>query len=96
MKLVAAGSFYIHTFQEGKPINNVIKKVVEDFSSKLDEGPLQQHEVIDGHHRSMIRFRSAADPGYRKVVGALKQYITMLDRKHDIERICESDSSFYR
>jgi hypothetical protein len=63
--------------------------VVEDFSSKLDEGPMQMHEVIDGHHRNMIRFRTAGDAGYRKVVGALKQYMNMLDHKHDIERICE-------
>jgi tetratricopeptide (TPR) repeat protein len=87
MQLIVAGTFYVHTFQEGRPINNVLGKVVEDFSSKLDESPMQMHEVIDGHHRDMIRFRTAGDAGYRKVVSALKQYMNMLDHKHDIERI---------
>jgi hypothetical protein len=27
MKLIVAGTFYVHTFQEGRPINNVVGKV---------------------------------------------------------------------
>ncbi|KAF2195155.1 TPR-like protein [Zopfia rhizophila CBS 207.26] len=93
MKLLIAGTFYIHTFQEGRPINNVIGKVVEDFSSKIDDAtPMQIHEVIDGHHRNMIRFRTAQDAGYRKVISALKQYMNMLDKKHDIERMSIASS----
>ncbi|RYP73986.1 hypothetical protein DL771_003297 [Monosporascus sp. 5C6A] len=87
MKLLIAGTFYVHTFQEGQPINNALGKVVEDFSSKLDDGPMQIHEVIDGHHRNMIRYSTAQDPGYRKVVSALKQYMNMLGPKNDIDRI---------
>jgi hypothetical protein len=65
-------------------------QIVEDFSSKIDDAsPMQIHEVIDGHHRSMIRFSSSQDAGYRKVVSALKYYMNMLDQKHDIERRCK-------
>ncbi|KAF2477726.1 TPR-like protein [Lindgomyces ingoldianus] len=93
MKLLIAGTFYIHTFQEGRPINNVIGKIVEDFSSKIDDAtPMQIHEVIDGHHRNMIRFRTAQDSGYRKVISALKQYMNMLSKKHDIERMSIASS----
>ena len=69
--------------------------MVEDFSSKIDDAtPMQIHEVIDGHHRNMIRYRTAQDAGYRKVISALKQYMNMLDKKHDIERMCKYISSF--
>lgn len=106
MRLLAEGRFWVHTFQESKPLNNVIGKVcvyvyypdmsklmwriqvVEDFSSKIDETPLQQYEKLDGNHRTMIQFRSAQEDGYRSIVGALKYYMTMLDAKHDAERRC--------
>jgi len=50
---------------------------------------MQMHEVIDGDHRSMNRYSSAQDAGYRKVASALKHYMNKLDRKHDIERMCK-------
>ncbi|KAF2739536.1 TPR-like protein [Polyplosphaeria fusca] len=88
LRLLREGKFYVHTFQEGRPINNVVGKVVEDYSSKIDGfDELQVHEVIDGNHRTMCQFRTPQDAGYRKVVNALRAYMNKLDRKHDIERI---------
>ena len=70
--------------------NSAVLQVVEDFSSKIDVAtPMQIHEVIDGHHRDMIRYRTAQDAGYRKVVSALRDYLKKLDKKHDIERACK-------
>lgn len=53
---------------------------------------MQTHENIAANHRNMIRYPTAQDPGYRKVIGALRQYMNMLDKKHDIERMCEYTS----
>lgn len=89
MRLLAEGRFWVHTFQEARAINNVIGKVVEDYSSKIDETPLQQYEKIDGNHRTMIQFRNPEEHGYRRIVSSLKYYMTMLDSKHDLERRCE-------
>jgi hypothetical protein len=36
IKLLVAGKFYVHTFQEGRPINSVIKKVCNYFSRILN------------------------------------------------------------
>lgn len=65
-------------------------QVVEDFSSKIDETPLQQYEKLSGNHRTMIQFRSPQEDDYRRVVSALKYYMTMLDARHDAERRCVS------
>jgi hypothetical protein len=46
------------------------------------------HEVIDGNHRSMVQYATTQDHGYRKVISALKRYISKLDKKYDIERLC--------
>jgi hypothetical protein len=57
----------------------------------IDPGPMQRHEVIDGHHRTMVQFRTPRDSGYRKVVSALKYYTTMLGTQHDNERMCKDN-----
>ncbi|KAH7390731.1 hypothetical protein BKA66DRAFT_440019 [Pyrenochaeta sp. MPI-SDFR-AT-0127] len=86
MRLIAEGKFWVHTFQEARAINNVIGKVVEDYSSKIDETPLQQYEKIDGNHRTMIQFKNQQEHGYRRILSALKYYMMMFDAKYDLER----------
>ena len=63
---------------------------MSDLSSKIENAPNCQHEMIDGNHRSMIRYRTADASGYRQVVSALKYYMKKLDKAHDIERACKS------
>lgn len=111
MKLLHGGAFYIHVFQEARPMGKGMKKVyypvptlsksaliqfsqiVSDLSSKIENAPHCQHEMIDGNHRSMIRYRTADAPGYRQVVSALKHYMKKLDKAHDIERACKAPAS---
>lgn len=64
-------------------------QVVEDYSSKLGGHPNLKWEVIDGSHRKMVQFKSANDPGYRQVGGALKGYMNSLTEEHDAERECK-------
>ena len=63
-------------------------QVVDDFSSKFDENPMQIVETIAASHRDMARYRSNADPGYRQIAGALRRYMFNLAPANDAERIC--------
>lgn len=87
MRLLPEGRFWIHTFQERRPMNNMIGKIVEDFSSKIDWQP-QRYETLDGNHRNMIQFVSAQEHSYRRIVSAFKFYMARLDIRHDEEREC--------
>ncbi|KAI9799667.1 MAG: hypothetical protein M1825_004402 [Sarcosagium campestre] len=77
--------FNVYTFQEGRGMSGygqfkMGEKVVEDFSSALLE--TQEHcETIDANHVSMCRFASKQDPGYRKVVGILRQCVCKAERE---------------
>jgi hypothetical protein len=69
--------------------NTASSQIVEDFSSRLDDRPMLKHEVIDAHHRNMVKYSTAQDPGYRKVVAALRDYMNDLGHEADIERACK-------
>ena len=64
-------------------------QVVDDFSSRFDENPMQIVETIDASHRDMVRYRNEDEPGYRQIASALRKYTTTLALSHDAERICE-------
>ncbi len=49
---------------------------------------MQTVEVIDASHRDMARFRTENDAGYRQVLGALRYYISNLDKDDEVERRC--------
>ena len=63
-------------------------QVVDDFSSRFDEIPMQVIETINANHREMVRFRNEACSGYRQVSGALRNYVSYLTPKDDAKRIC--------
>ncbi|KAH7362469.1 hypothetical protein B0T11DRAFT_280856 [Plectosphaerella cucumerina] len=84
-KMIAVGDFFIHTFQEGRPIMK-LGKVVEDYSSKLPGYPGLKWEVIDRDHRRMIQFEGRDDPGYRQACETLKGYMSRLTKEADADR----------
>ncbi|KAH6686650.1 hypothetical protein F5X68DRAFT_231993 [Plectosphaerella plurivora] len=84
-KMIAVGDFFIHTFQEGRPIMK-LGKVVEDYSSKLPGYPGLKWEVIDRDHRKMIQFEGRDDPGYRQACETLKGYMSRLTKEADADR----------
>jgi hypothetical protein len=70
----------------------IIPEVVDDWSSRFDDHPMQTVEVIDASHRDMARFRSEQDPGFRQVIAALRNYISIIKEKgkeDDVERSCK-------
>ena len=69
--------------------NMASSQIVDDHSSRLDDRPTLKHEVIDAHHRNMVKFSTSQDAGYRKVVAALRDYKNDLTPKADAERICK-------
>ncbi|KAF2635430.1 hypothetical protein P280DRAFT_484655 [Massarina eburnea CBS 473.64] len=75
-------NFRVKTFQEAYGIGGVAigpmgEKFVPDSSSSLDDA--REHaESINANHMDMVRFDSAANPGYQKVAGELRIIINQL------------------
>lgn len=77
--IVFKGGIKIHSFQEAQGIagmKGLDKKVVDDFSSKLDlPTALETVESIDANHMQMARYYSKNDQGYRAISGVLKSFV---------------------
>ncbi|KAL6355476.1 hypothetical protein LRP88_11068 [Fusarium phalaenopsidis] len=79
VNIVHESDLKIHSFQEGRGLSGVkgfSGKVVDDFSSKFDLPPtIQTVESIDADHSRMTKFSDKDDPGYRAVLGVLRQFV---------------------
>ncbi|KAE8446919.1 hypothetical protein EG329_011550 [Mollisiaceae sp. DMI_Dod_QoI] len=80
--------YEVHTFQEaqgmkGTQILSLNEKVVQDFSSSF---PLEKSKcTINANHRTMTRYHSKEDEGYRKVVRRLQAPCEKLFREKSRE-----------
>jgi hypothetical protein len=77
--LVLKGEIKIHSFQKAKGITGIKRldrKVVDDFSSKLDlPKELETVESIDANHIQMARYCSKNKHGYRAISSVLKNFV---------------------
>ncbi|EFR01669.1 hypothetical protein MGYG_04672 [Nannizzia gypsea CBS 118893] len=81
--------FLVRTFQEGlpfEPLNGILGKVVPDESSLLGD-PRENARYINANHRDMCRFTGRDDPGYRLLVGEIRQVIRKLRIEHQKQKL---------
>lgn len=86
MKMLHTKDFYVHSFQEGKgptQFKGMSGKVVDDFSSALDDHPMQVVERINADHTGMAKFTSEEDEGYQQISKALLDYIKLITEESD-------------
>ncbi|XXG96054.1 hypothetical protein Hte_002331 [Hypoxylon texense] len=72
LKMTRARNWRIHSFQEELPQLGLGKKVVEDFSSRINDRQHERTTHIQANHVDMCRFDGLGDPEFRKVQAALR------------------------
>ncbi|KAH7109099.1 hypothetical protein B0J11DRAFT_601969, partial [Dendryphion nanum] len=73
MNLLAGNRIKIFSLQEGRVLGGINRKVVDNFSSKLDlPRDMETVESIDANHMQMARFGSKEDEGYRVIRDILR------------------------
>ncbi len=86
-------NWLIYSFQEEYGLPALFgSRVVEDWSSCLNNPVLETRQFISSNHMDMCRFYGLQDPEYAKVAAAMKRILGMIERgSQDISRNAGED-----
>ena len=86
-------NWLIYSFQEEYGVTALFgTRVVEDWSSCLNNPVLETRQFISSNHMDMCRFSGLQDPEYAKVAAAMKRIVGTIEKKpQDISRAAGED-----